>query len=176
MKTARSLLWVFFLIQSTNALAIQGDTYSGFLFSKVTIDEDPGDTFKPDALIARFGGYITDNVALEFRFGTSAQADSTTYYDPYYGDWTVEIDIGKIHGAYIILSTEDDDPGIYAILGYTEAQLLVQVEDLAGIVEEDDSSWGVGFRYGGLTVEYMQYLNEDAFDATGLNIGFTAEF
>lgn len=177
MKKLFSLIIVLSSLVSASAFAYKGDIYSGVLLSKVTADFKEGGKIKPTALLARFGGYLTDNIALEMRFGTSAEAYTETDEGQFGDRINIDYSVNTIYGLYAVFSTVDDDPGYYAFIGHTSAELIVDDDEGYGFVDKDhDTSYGVGFRYGALTLEYIQYIDEKEYEVSGLNIGLTATF
>ena len=184
MKQLTSLVTILFILFPGSVFAYKGDLYSGIMLSKITLESKPIDEFddegfkiKPTALLARFGGYLTDNIALEMRFGTSAEVH-TEHVEGEFGDQiNIDSSVNTIYGLYVVFSTLNDDPGYYAFIGHTSAELVIDDEEDGAWVDKDhDTSFGMGFRYGALTLEYIQYIDEKEYEASGLNIGLTATF
>ena len=68
----------------------------------------------------------------------------------------------------------------YAVLGYTRGELEASVMGFTVSESESDTSFGLGadFNFEGFTlnVEYLNYLDKDEAEISGVSIGFSKSF
>ena len=166
---------------ATNA----GETYIGGGFTRTSYDRPGAPEFNPSALIGRLGYYVTDHVAIEGRLGFGISSDDNDMrFNGARGN--AEVDLERLAGAYAIGHLPVTRAvSVYGLAGFSYAEAEITASNGAMSVSQttDDTgfSYGVGAQ-AGLTeavsayAEWASYLDEDAYEATGITIGATYSF
>ncbi len=152
--------------------AAQGDTYGSIQYAMVTYDEEGFEEIEPTALVFKYGKFVNDNVAVEGRFGIGLQGDEIDI-DIFGLPFEAEVEIETIFGVYVVAHVNPDAQGtFYGVFGVTRGELEVSIDGFSDSDDESDVSFGFGARFGNFSVEYMNYLDKDAFEATAISLGY----
>lgn len=173
------LIKVSFLIASMglSSAALANDMYfgGGFAATKYTetgIDEDAS----LNVLLGKFGTKFNDNFAAEARIGFGLGDDTI---DVFGYDATVKLK--NFYGVYLKAGIPVSDTFYpYAVLGYTRGEIEASVMGFTVSESESDTSFGLGadFNFDSFTlnVEYLNYLDKDEAEISGISIGFSKSF
>jgi opacity protein-like surface antigen len=164
-NTVRGLLFAAGAALSLQAIAgAQEGAYIGGGITEANIDFGGSDV-EPTALFARIGYQINDIFAVEGRIGTGFDDDKGVDIDEMLG----------IYGKAGIPTSVGLYP--YVMLGLTSGEIS------AGRYSEDDSdiSYGIGVDYWvtsqfSVGLEYMDYMDVDGADITGITLGANYRF
>lgn len=166
------------------AAAGAGEAYLGLQYANLTYAPDAAEEeWEPTALTLRGGTYLNDAFAFEARYGTGMSEDTqerTVFGNPVQTD----IEIDSLLGFYALGHLPlGDGFRVYGAAGWTEVEATATAS--AGNVSVSDSgsesgfSWGLGGQLDlgerfALSIEYMQYLDEDdlAVESLGLGVEF----
>ena len=162
-----------------------GDAYVGGGFTRTGYEQQGAPEFNPSALIGRLGYYVTDNVAIEGRLGSGLSSDDTDIRVNG-ANINAEVDLKGLAGAYAVGHLPISRAmSVYGLAGfsYAEAEITTSAGSLSRSQTTDDTgfSYGVGVQ-AGLTeavsgyVEWASYLDQDAYEATGITIGASYGF
>lgn len=165
-NTVRGLLLAAGTALSLQAFAgAQEGAYIGGGLTEANIDFDGGGEAEPTALFARVGYQINDIFAVEGRIGTGFDDDENVEVEEMLGVYA-KAGIPTSIGLYP-----------YAMIGVTSGEISV------GRFSDDDSdlSYGIGVDYWvtpqfSVGLEYMDYLEVDGADITGLTLGANYRF
>lgn len=145
---------------------------AGVVDGKLEIDGVEGDA-DPTALFARGGYQFNDYLAAEARLGTGLDDDE------FHG---VKTEIDNFLGIYAKVGIPTP-AGFYpyALVGLTRGELKASTRAFSSKEDEDDVSFGVGVDYWfnpqfSLGLEYMQYMDTDDFEFSGLSLGGNYKF
>ncbi len=167
-----TILFALLAIFATPLHAAEGDTYGSVQYALVTYDEEGFDEVEPTALVFKYGKFINDNVSIEGRFGIGLQDDDIDV-DILGMTFEAEVEIETVFGVYLVAHTNPDAQGtFYGVLGVTQGELKVSIDGFSDSESESDISYGFGARFGNFTLEYMNYLDKDAFEATAISLGY----
>ena len=171
------------LLLSANVFSASvGENYFGASYHNGAYEEDGLSTLKPAGLSLKIGTYIADNVSLEGRFLFGLSSDDSSIFVPGFGvvDFEFELD------SAISLFSKGDIPisssvNIYGIAGFTKAEFTVTVFDTTVSDDESGFSYGFGAEIAVdsdifIAGEYIVYIDEDTYEYSGINIGFTKLF
>ncbi|MDK8463407.1 porin family protein [Marinobacter sp. SS13-12] len=161
--------------------AVEGG-YVGLNYAFVTYEEDGlSEDFDLGALVGKAGVRINPYLAAEFRAGFGAKDDSTSFNGA-----SLDLEIDYLVGGYMVLGLPNESPVYpYAIVGATKGELTASATGPGGSASasasESDLSFGVGanlninqdFQVNG---EYMQYIDKDGAEISGVSIGFAVLF
>jgi len=156
---------------SSPALAIdEYRSYFGFDYLLTDFETDSGSSVDLDAVSARFGSYLNENVALEARLGFSASDDTVA---------GVTYELDNFVGVYARGIMPYETVELYGIVGFTRVDLAIPGNPADG----DDSgfSYGAGldFKVGerlAIGLEYMMLIDSSDYELTTTNIGFKYYF
>lgn len=152
--------------------AAEGDTYGSVQYALVTYDEEGFDEVEPTALVFKYGQFINDRVSVEGRFGIGMQDDEIDVVIlgiPF----EAEVEVETVFGVYLVAHSNPNAQGsFYGVLGVTRGELEVSIDGFSDSDSETDISYGVGARFGNFSIEYMNYLDKDAFEATAISLGY----
>lgn len=172
MKTIPILL-LLLAVSATPAYAAKGDTYASVQYALVTYDEEGFDEVEPTALVFKYGQFFNDQVSVEGRFGIGLQDDDIDV-DILGTTFEVELEVETVFGVYLVGHTNPGaNASLYGVLGVTRGELEVSIDGLGSDDEsETDISYGFGARYGNFSIEYMNYIDKDDFEATAISLGY----
>lgn len=152
-------------------------SYGGIQYAMVNYDEEGFPDAKPSALGGRLGTFFSDKVALEARFGIGLQDDTITVTDPIPADLDLEVDyLFGVYGVFHSGSQASDGLSFYGVFGFTQAELSASTLGITVSGDDTSMSYGLGAQFGGFTLEYMDYLHEDDYDATAISFGYITNF
>lgn len=167
----RKLVATIAVLASTSTVFAQS-SYIGVNLTQTDIDLGLFDV-KSEALIFRLGKNLSDNFALETRWGSGINEDEI-------GDATFEVDymIGA-YGTYKFAPDATVSP--YGLLGYTKSKLIGRNATTEVSVTDEGYSYGIGVDFkvsdnGNINLEYTKYLDQDDSDASGFSLGFNFSF
>lgn len=180
MRTRRIILSAFALMAFTTTAAAQEtveEGYWGVNYSFLTYEEDGiSEDFDLGALVGKVGGKFNPYVAGELRAGLGISDDSISV-----GGDSLEVELDHLIGAYAVVGAPNDSPVYpYAVVGMTQGQVsaTATIDGVTASDSESDSdlSFGVGANMAisdgfQLNAEYMQYLDKDGVEVTGMSIG-----
>lgn len=158
---------------SSPALAIdEYRSYFGFDYLLTDFEPDSGEAVDLDAVSARFGSYLNENVALEARLGVSASDDTVS------GD-TYELD--NFVGVYARGIVPYETVELYGIVGFTRVDLAINVPGHSADGDDSGFSYGAGldFKVGerlAIGLEYMLLIDSSDYELSTTNIGFKYYF
>lgn len=161
--------------------AVEGG-YVGLNYAFLTYEEDGiTEEFDLGALVGKAGVRINPYLSAEFRAGFGAGDDSTSF-----NDVSLELELDYMVGGYMALGLPNESPVYpYVIVGATKGELTASATGPGGSASlsesESDISYGVGanlninedFQVNG---EYMQYIDKDGAEISGVSIGFAVLF
>jgi hypothetical protein len=138
-----------------------GDSFIGLQYGQADKDSK-----NYDYALARIGAHITDEIAIEYRAGKGV-GDRTKV-----DGFEVKIEqLTGVYGSYHYYLT--DTASIYGIAGWSK----IKVEGSSnGTQDSDGASYGAGIEYNGFNVEWMQYLDNNDFDAKAIAVGYNFWF
>ncbi len=156
--------------------------YVGLDYAFVTYEEDGiSDEFDLGALVGKAGVRINPYVSAEVRAGFGAKEDSASFNGA-----SVDLELDYMVGGYMSLGLPNESPVYpYVIVGATKAELTASATGPGGSASasgsESDLSYGLGanlnlnkdFQVSG---EYMQYIDKDGGELSGVSIGFAVLF
>lgn len=156
--------------------------YVGLNYAFVTYEEDGiSDDFDLGALVGKAGVQLNPYLAVEFRAGFGTTDDSTSFNGA-----TLDLELDYLVGGYMLLGLPNESPVYpYAVLGATKGELTASATGPGGSASasgsETDLSYGIGanlninrdFQVNG---EYMQYIDKDGGEVSGVSIGFAVLF
>jgi hypothetical protein len=167
---------------NSSGSSLSDDIYFGLGYSvtKFSVDGAGSLDTNPTALVGRFGGFATENFAIEGRYGLGVAHDSITISG---GRLNEKID--SIFGVYGILHANlSADSSVYGLLGFTKAE-LTSTESTSTSSSATTRDWtgvsiGVGLDIGKFNIELTQYiresqqnLNDIGLDLTAITLGYT---
>ncbi len=145
--------------------------YFGFQYSLVTYDED-GDEAEPTALIARYGQFLNNWFAIEGRIGFGLEDDSLEV-----GSLDIDVKVEHIIGLYGVFHTGSISiASLYGIVGYTQIDLEGSAHGITIDENANGLSYGLGVNIGSLSIEYMDYIEDDYYDVTAISLGYIFRF
>ncbi len=163
---------------STHAYAEQNQGYYGIGYHMGSYEENGVPEANPDAIAFRAGGYLNQVIALEARLALGITDDTVRTNT----NNSVDVELDTALSVFI----KADVPmtpfvNAYGLLGLTRGEIEVIAGSLTASESETGLSYGLGIegeinRRTYLSVEYVLYLDEDAFEYTGINFGITTRF
>ena len=148
-------------------------TYFGVDYLLASYDETGFPTAEPSALRLKFGQYFADNVAAEVQLSMGVSDDTVVGI-------ALEIDniISILARGELPIS---DSANFYGMIGFSSAELTASVPGFALSGSDSGLSYGVGFDFSiakdtFINLDYMSYLDESAYDLTGISIGIKKNF
>ncbi|HET8802701.1 MAG TPA: porin family protein [Marinobacter sp.] len=151
--------------------------YVGANYNFVTYDEDTlDDELDLGALSGKVGAKINPYVSAELRAGFGV-ADETASN----GSISAKLELDYIVGGYALFGIPNETQIYpYVALGFTKGELTATISGPGGSVSasesESDLSYGVGANVAltdnvVLNAEYMQYIDKDEYEVSGISIG-----
>jgi len=160
-----------------SSVALANDMYFGGGFaatkySETGIDEDAS----LNVLLGKLGTKFNDNFAAEVRVGFGLGDDTVDVFG-----YDVTIKLKNFYGVYLKAGVPVNETFYpYAVLGYTRGELEASVMGFTVSESESYTSFGLGadFNFEGFTlnVEYLNYLDKDEAEISGVSIGFSKSF
>lgn len=163
---------------STPAYAEQAQGYYGIGYHMGSYENTGVPEADIGAIAFRAGGYLNQVIALEARLALGISDDTvrTNTLNP------VDIDLDTALSVFV----KADVPmtpfvNAYGLLGLTRGEIETSSAGLTASESETGLSYGLGIegeisRRTSLSIEYVQLLDEDAFEYTAINVGITARF
>lgn len=156
--------------------------YMGANYVFVTYEEDGfADDVDLGALTAKVGAKFNPYVAAELRAGFGVADETASAYGV-----SGKIELDYLIGGYAVFGLPTETPIYpYIIVGYTKGELTASVSGPSGSASasasESDISYGVGANFSlrdniQMNAEYMQYLDKDGAEISGLSIGVSYLF
>lgn len=161
----------------------EGSSYAGVQYAMTSINLSGLVDLKPNAVIGRFGHYMTDTFAIEGRIGFSMSDDT---YTDFIGD-TLTVEVDSLFGVYgVARMPMSDKASLYGLFGYTQASIgataVISGTPLdLGTLDESGMSFGFGgdFAIGdnaSFNAEFISYMSGTDYDATAFSLGVSFEF
>lgn len=189
-RTVLKLSLAFALLSSTLSSSVfaatEGEQYFGVQYASTTFEIDLfGEEWSPDAIVGRFGNYLSDNFALEGRIGTGLGDDTITFAAFGGGTIDVKIELDSLFGVYGVgHHTINENSSVYALIGLSRGEATLSA---TGVIvgsdseTETDLSYGVGINFGisnaaALNLEYISYMSKNDFDLSAISFGFIRKF
>ena len=171
MKQTLLIIAFIFVCSSHTSAADEEQRYVGFQYSLVTYDED-GDEVEPTALIARYGQFLNDWVAIEGRIGFGLEDDALEV-----GGLDIDVELENIIGLYGVIQTGSISiASLYGIVGYTQIDLEGSAHGISIDENANGLSYGLGVNIGSLSIEYMNYVEDHYYDVTAISLGYIYRF
>lgn len=162
-----------------------GSVYGGLQAASISSDGDAEiNDIKLGVLLSRVGIVVNDMLRLEGRFGVGVDDDTQVLIEDGV-PIQLTTSIQSIFGAYALFTLPIDPVMLYAVAGYTTAQVEVTLETarpfppfrLRERARENYSTFGVGIDYAfadrvSIGVEYLRYSS----DIDAISLGFTVGF
>lgn len=154
--------------------------YVGANYVFVNYEEEGFPEFDLGALVGKAGLKINPYLAAEVRLGTGVADDSISG-----GGATLDLDLDYLVGGYLVAGIPNETAVYpYGVVGVTKGELTATLSgNLIGSASESDSdiSFGVGANFAVneeilLNAEYMQYLDKDGVEISGVGLGITVLF
>lgn len=172
---------------STHAYAEQTQGYYGIGYHMGSYEETGVPEANPDAIAFRAGSYLNQVIAIEARLALGIVDDTVRVNAQDLGlgvnaDIDVDVELDTALSVFI----KADVPmtpfvNAYGLLGLTRGEVEASAGGFTVSESETGLSYGLGIegeinRRTSLSVEYVQFLDEDAFEYTGINFGITTRF
>jgi len=178
-------VWAFALAATSNVAMAQESAVKGYLggnYVFATYEEDGiSEEFDLGAISAKAGAQLNPYVAAELRAGVGVSDDSTTFFDV-----KAELELDYLVGGYLVAGIPNETPFYpYVVAGFTKAELSLSATGPGGSISdsasESDVSFGVGTNLAisekvRLNAEYMNYLDKDGAEISGVSVGATFLF
>ena len=166
------LIIAFVFVYSSHAPAANEEKrYVGFQYSLITYDED-GDEAEPTALIARYGHFLNNWFAIEGRIGFGLEDDTLEV-----GSLDIDVEVENLFGVYGVFQTGNISiVSLYAIIGYTQIDLEGSANGISADENANGLSYGLGVNIGPLSIEYMDYIEDDYYDVSAISLGYIYRF
>ena len=158
------------------AFAVE-ESYAGVQFAQFEYDQSGLGSADPTMVVGRFGGSVDRHFGFEARLGLGLSGDSLTIDDE-----SADVDIDYLVGGYGIARLPIAGTITpYGIAGVTLADLSADADAIAASGTETSLSWGIGVEasvtpVASVSLEYMQYFDDSAYDITALSLGFRVRF
>lgn len=173
-------VWAFALAATGNVAVAQEaavDGYVGGNYVFATYEEDDlSEEFDLGALVAKAGAQINPYFAAELRAGVGVSDDSMSFLGA-----EAELELDYLVGAYAVAGIPNQTPFYpYVVLGFSKGELTASVSGPGGSASdsasESDVSYGIGTNLAisesvHLNAEYMNYLDKDGAEVTGVSVG-----
>lgn len=133
--------------------------------------DDGFDTVEPFQLFGRIGHDFNQN------FGVGGEVTVSLVEDELYGlDYSVDASFIYVKGIIPIA----DGSKIYGMVGPTNVKLTGSFGNISTSVDDDDIGFGFGFEKkftnNGISIDYVQYNDDDGVDVYSINIGYVGYF
>lgn len=170
-KTLLATLTLSALIPLAHAEPYIGGNYLYLDYSEGEIDVDLG------ALYLRGGFQFNEWAAVEARIGTGISDDSVDFYG-----WDADVEVNEIYGGYFVAGIPNSSMFYpYAVVGYTQGELEINVAGLSESDSDGDFSYGLGLdlRFTDSlagNIEFMRYMDIDGGELDGFSAGIKYSF
>jgi opacity protein-like surface antigen len=150
----------------------RGQAYVGLNWFTGEFESTGGADFDIQSVYARGGYNLAEWAALEARVGMGTSDDSFNI-----GGVRADAELDYFIGGYFVAGIPTDSIFYpYAMVGYTRADVDVDLGEFSEDETESDLSFGIGTDvhfndFLGLNVEYTRYLDKSDADVTGLTVG-----
>lgn len=162
----------FLLASALSTSAIANETYFGLNY--LATDVDFGFvSVNPGAIETKYGGFVSDNVAIEGRAGFGLTDDSVN---------GVDVEVDSILGIYAVYNFQPKgDFNPYALIGYTRGELSASSSFGSDSESENDVSFGLGADFSisdasAFNLEWIQYIDKSGGEVTGFSAGMVWKF
>lgn len=156
--------------------------YIGANYVFLTYEEDGfSEDLDLGALSAKAGAKFNPYFAAELRAGFGVADESVSA-----GGVTAELELDYLIGGYGVIGLPTESPVYpYVVVGYTKGELTASASGPGGSASfsdsESDFSYGVGANFAAteefhVNVEYMNYLDKDGVEISGVSVGATVLF
>ena len=166
-------LFLLALISCFSISSAFADNYFGVAYSIATFDGEEGfPDVSPSSLELKIGTNTSEVVAIEARLSIALASDEVTVSDPFFGDFTIDLD--STHVGLMALLGQD----VYAAVGILDVEVEATIDDVSGSASESDLVVGIGFRSSGELGFFGEYLlgTGDLEDTSWLNLGIVKSF
>jgi opacity protein-like surface antigen len=154
----------------TGVFADKKDMYVAGQYHRGGLDFLGEYTANPSAVGVVFGAYVQDKIAMEIRYAMGINSDSI--YDGY-DDYEFSI---KNATSFFIKGDLplNEKVVLYGLVGFTKFKSDVKTGGLAAEITDSGLSYGVGIEgkladKWAVNAEFVNYLNEEYYDYTGMN-------
>lgn len=159
---------------SAQAYAEQAQGYYGIGYQMGSYKETGVPEANPGAITFRVGSYLNQVVSIDARLALGITDDTV--------GTNVDVELDTALSVFI----KGDVPmtpfvNAYGLLGLTRGEIETSAGSLTASESETGLSYGLGIegeinRRTYLSAEYVMYLDENAFEYTGINFGITTRF
>lgn len=159
---------------STHAYAEQGEGYYGIGYHMGSYENTSLPEANPGAITFRAGSYLNQVIALEARLALGITDDTVGA--------NIDVELDSALSVFI----KADVPmtafvNAYGLLGLTRGEIETSAGGFTASESDTGLSYGLGIegeinRRTSLSAEYVLYLDENAFEYTGINFGITTRF
>jgi|SRR5690554_679268 len=151
--------------------------YAGVNYAFVTYEEEGlSEDIDLGALVAKVGTKVNPYFAAELRAGFGVADESASV-----GNVSVKVEIDYLVGGYGVLGIPNETPIYpYVVLGFTKGELTASAKGPGGSAtvsaSESDISYGVGANFDlssnvQMNAEYMNYIDKDGAEISGISVG-----
>lgn len=158
----------------------QDATYVGVSWFQWTYDEDFAEEASASTLRFSVGTDLNPNLGLETQFATGG-SDTVFVSVPGAGSGNVEVELDNSISLMLRPQTSGEEFRAYGLVGFSMGQITATGP--GGSFSDDDSglSYGIGIESTvnestWLTVDYVNYLRDDAYTFDALSVGVRARF
>lgn len=172
---------------STYTYAEQGQGYYGIGYHMGSYEETGVPETNPGAIGFRVGSYLNQVIAIEARLALGIVDDTVRVNAQDLGlGVNLDVDVDVELDTALSLFIKADVPvtpfvNAYGLLGFTRGEIEASAGGFTASEDDTGLSYGLGIegevsRRTSLSAEYVLYLDEDAFEYTGINFGITTRF
>ncbi len=159
---------------STQAYAEQAQGYYGIGYHMGSYKNTGVPEANPGAIAFRAGSYLNQLISIDVRLALGITDDTVGV--------NTDVELDSALSVFI----KGDIPvtpfvNAYGLLGFTRGEIETSTGSLTASEDETGLSYGLGIegeinRRTSLSAEYVMYLDENAFEYTGINVGITTRF
>lgn len=158
----------------------QGNTYLGVSSFQWTYDEDFAEEATATTIRFTIGTELKPNLAMEAQFATGG-SDTVFVSIPGVGSGNVEVELDNSFSFMLRPQTSGENFRAFGLIGFSQGQITGRSGGVS--VSEDDSglSYGVGAEAAveestWITVDYINYLRDDAYTFDAFSVGIRMNF
>lgn len=151
--------------------------YVGANYTFVTYEQDGlGDELDLGTFSGKVGARINPYVSAELRAGVGVADEKANF-----GGVSAKLELDYLVGGYYLFGLPNKTPIYpYIALGYTKGELTFSATGPGGSLSVSDSGHDVSYGVGAnmvitdnvlLNAEYMQYIDKDDYEVSGMSIG-----